>query len=69
MEHTSSWMLVRFISSEPRWELLFIYLFIFFINVQLIHNVVPISAIQQSDLFWGFSKQAPNHDTLTFLAK
>ena len=38
IEPTSSWLLVRFVSAAPQWELL-----------ELIYNVVPISAIQQRD--------------------
>ena len=42
-----SWVPVGFVTTEPRWEFLFTF---FFIKVQLIYNVMSISAAQQSDL-------------------
>ena len=55
IESASPWMLVRFVSAEPRQELLsFLFLFLIFIfksftEVQLINNVVIISVVQQND--------------------
>ena len=49
IEPTTSWILVRFVTPEPQWELPLEVSKFFFVKVYFIYNVLSISTVQQID--------------------
>ena len=57
IEHASSWMLVRFVSAEPRWELLFLYFYYY--SFSFLATFLAHGSSHARDWIWAAAQPRP----------